>query len=39
MGGRQTNQDNKQAGGPGEKPRGAPPEKTGSKGISKTKRR
>lgn len=39
MGGRQANQDNKQAGGPGGTPRGAPPQKTGSKGIAKTKRR
>jgi hypothetical protein len=39
MGGRQANQDNKQVDGRGEKPRGAPPENTGSKGMSKTKRR
>jgi hypothetical protein len=39
MGGRQANQDNKQADGRGEQPRSAPPEKSGSKGTPKTKRR
>lgn len=39
MGGRQASQDNRQADGRGEKPRGAPPEKTGSKGTTKTKPR
>jgi hypothetical protein len=39
MGGRQANQDNKQADGRGEQSRNAPPENTGSKGTPKTKRR